>query len=73
MRDYLKKLRETLNLSQQSVADKLFVTRQYYQQIENGERQKSMDVSMAAKLALIFDIPVEQIISEEAKLSQEIA
>ena len=37
LRDYLKELRESKGLSQQNVADSIGITRQYYQQIENGE------------------------------------
>ncbi len=42
MRVYLKRLRSEKNESQQQVADKLGITRQYYNMIETGERQKDL-------------------------------
>lgn len=67
MRDYLKELRESKGLSQQNVADSIGITRQYYQQIENGERQKNMDVSLVVQLSNLFGISPEAIINEEQK------
>lgn len=45
MRQYLVSLRNEHGYSQQDVADKLNISRQYYQMIETGERQKKMDIS----------------------------
>lgn len=67
MRGYLKELREQKGFSQQNVADSIGITRQYYQQIENGERQKNMDVSLVVQLSNLFGIPPEAIIKEEQK------
>lgn len=67
MRDYLKELRESKGLSQQNVADSIGITRQYYQQIENGERQKNMGVSLVVQLSNLFGISPEAIINEEQK------
>ena len=61
MRTWLIKMREKHNLSQQDVANKLDITRQYYGLIENGERQKRMDITLAQKLADIFGITIEDI------------
>ena len=68
MRKWLKDIREKKKLSQQSVANNVGITRQYYNQIENGERQKDLDLSMATKLAKIFDVSIDWIIAEEEKL-----
>ena len=67
MRGYLKELRESKGLSQQNVADSIGITRQYYQQIENGERQKNMDVSLVVQLSNLFGISPEALINEEQK------
>ena len=64
-REYLKKLREQRNMSMQIVADKIGITRQYYQQIEAGERQKKMDVTLVIALSNLFEITPEQIIMQE--------
>ena len=67
MRGYLKELREQKGFSQQNVADSIGITRQYYQQIENGERQKNMDISLVVQLSNLFGISPEAIINEEQK------
>ena len=67
MRGYLKELREQKAFSQQNVADSIGITRQYYQQIENGERQKNMDISLVVQLSNLFGISPEAIINEEQK------
>ena len=59
MRGYLKELREQKGFSQQNVADSIGITRQYYQQIENGERQKNMDISLVVQLSNLFGISPE--------------
>lgn len=68
LRGYLKNVRTNKNLSQQEIATKLDISLSYYNQIENGERQKDLDLSMATKLAKIFDVSIDWIIAEEEKL-----
>lgn len=65
MREYLKELRENKGESQQSVAEKIGVTRQYYQLIESGERQSKMTIEMAKKLAAAFEVPIDTILKNE--------
>ena len=67
MREYLKNIREEKKLSQQEVAAGIGVTRQYYNLIENGERQKDMSVAMAEKLAEVLDVPLTVILDNERK------
>ena len=68
MRKWLKKLRIEHKISQQVVADKLKISQNYYANIENGERQKDLDLSLATKLAKIFGVSIDWIIAEEEKL-----
>ena len=65
VRKYLICLREQRNETQQLVADSIGLTRQYYQQIESGDRQKRMDIVLATKLADHFDVGVDYIIRQE--------
>ena len=51
MREYLIEARKKKGLTQQNVADAVGVSRQYYNMIENGERQQQMDITLATKLA----------------------
>lgn len=64
-RDYLIQLRGQRNESQQDVANALGITRQYYSLIENGDRQKRMDVMLIASLANHFGVPIAEIVSLE--------
>ena len=58
-----------LYVCQQDVADKLNKTRQYVNLIENGERQKDLDLSLVLNLSKIFGVSVDYIIAEEEKLN----
>lgn len=66
MRSWLKNLREKNNLTQQFVAEKLDISKQYYQMIEANERQKKMDITLATKISVLFDIPLASITQFEA-------
>lgn len=65
MRDWLLKARKEKNLTQLQVAEKLGVSESYYNYIENGTRQKKMDLPIASKLSEILGISVKQIIKLE--------
>lgn len=67
MREWLKKLRENSGLSQQEVAEKLNISRQYYQQIEAGDRQQNMDITLVAKLSDLLGVAIPIIIENERK------
>lgn len=68
MRDYLKNLRELNGMTMQAVADKIGISKQYYQMIESGERQKKMDFTLMTAISSAFAIPIEQIVEEEQAL-----
>jgi transcriptional regulator with XRE-family HTH domain len=70
-RTYLKELRERHNMSMQSVADKIGISRQYYQLIEAGERQKKMDITLLTKLSDLFGISLVDIAEREKSLHFE--
>lgn len=65
VRKYLMTLREQQNESQQNVADALGISRQYYSMIENGDRQKRMDVMLIAAISTHFCVPVAEIVAHE--------
>lgn len=54
LRDWLTKARKDLNLTQQDVAEKADIKRQYYGMIENGDRTPS--VSTAKKIAEVLQV-----------------
>ena len=65
MREYLKRLREGKGLSMQEMAEKLDISRQYYQMIESGERQKKMDITLVKGISAVLNVSLESIIEEE--------
>lgn len=65
IRKYLIEMREKKQLSQQIVADKIGISRQYYSAIEMGTRQKNMDITLVSALAKIFEVSLGEIIELE--------
>lgn len=65
MRKWLQAAREEKGLAQLDVAKKLDISASYYSYIESGDRQKKMDITLASKLSVIFDIPLQRIIELE--------
>lgn len=61
--DNIKKLREEKNLTQQQLADQLYVSRQTICRWENGSR--CPDLIMAKKLALELGISMDELVSDE--------
>lgn len=71
MRNYLVALRKEKNYTQKQVADKLDISESYYNQIENGERQKRMDITIIDRLAKALNISVSDIIRYENGVNKE--
>lgn len=66
-REWMKKKREEKSMTMKEMAEKLDITEAYYSYIESGARQKVMDISLAAKLAEIFSLSIQQIVELEAQ------
>lgn len=65
MRDYLVTLRKERGLTQKQLAQKLDISESYYNQIENGERQKRMDITIIDRLSAALSVPVSVLINYE--------
>lgn len=65
MREWMEACRKKANLTMREVADALDISESYYSLIESGERQKKMDITLVAKLAVVFKVSVDYIISCE--------
>lgn len=65
LRDYLKRERKKLGLTQREVADKLGISQNYYCDIENGNRQNEMRSNILTGLSKIFNLSVNEIIEME--------
>lgn len=62
MREWLKTLRIERGYTMKEMGELLHISESYYCAIENGDRQKKMDVTVAAGLACAFGVPVARII-----------
>ena len=67
MRKWMKDRRTELGLTQQSVANALGITTQYYQQIESGQRQKDLATSLVLGLATCFNMSPVEITNKEMR------
>lgn len=65
MRKYLILLRKQQGQSPEEVARAIGISPEYYCLIEREECQKRMDISLAARLAEHFGIPVAQLAANE--------
>ena len=65
MRKWLKQLRDEKKFTQALISKKLDISESYYNLIENGERQKDLDLSIVTKLAEIFNVTVDWIAEQE--------
>lgn len=65
MREWLIKLRG--DATQDEIANRLGITQQYYSYIENGERQRKMDIQICEKIAAVFGITVADVIRLESE------
>lgn len=54
MREQLKEIRKSKNLTQLQVANKLNIERSYYTKIERGQRTPSLDVALKIKEVLNY-------------------
>lgn len=66
VREYLIEAREKAGLTQQDVANRIGISRQYYQMVETGERQKRMDLYLAGGLSVVLNIPIAEIVQRES-------
>ena len=65
MREWMKTLRNERQLTMKDVSAKLGISESYYCAIENGSRQKKMDMVLVSGLASIFEVPLSAIFEYE--------
>jgi len=71
LREYLRDLRQAAGMSMADAAERFDISRQYYEMIESGERQRKMDITLISKISAVFGIPMETIIQHERDLYAE--
>lgn len=71
MRSYLKKLRDDNSVTQDALSEAIGISQNHYSNIENGARQKVIDLSLLVKIADYYSVPVQQLIEQELALLKE--
>ncbi|TCU71544.1 helix-turn-helix transcriptional regulator [Tissierella praeacuta] len=59
MRDKLRSLRKTMNISIEQIANKLNISKSFYYKIESGDRNPT--IALAKKICKLFDIDIDEI------------
>ena len=70
MREWLRTARREKKLTMKDMAAALGISESYYCAIENGERQKRLDIMVASTLAEVLGVSVAEIIRQEAESPQ---
>lgn len=70
MRTWLKEKRQAAGLTMAQMAEKLWITESYYSNIEAGKRQKELDLTIAAQLAHILHMSIEEIVACEKEVKE---
>ena len=65
LRVWLKDMRIEKGLTMKEVGAQLGISESYYCAIEAGDRQKKMDVTLAAGIATVFGRPIAEIVALE--------
>jgi len=69
MRNWLKQLREKKKLTMKCIAEKLGISESYYCSIENGIRQKRMDIVLISGIAEAVGISIAEAVEYEKQYS----
>lgn len=70
MREWLKDARTKKGLTMKDISSKLGISESYYCAIENGDRQKNMDITLVSGLSLALGISVSRIVKFEKEAPQ---
>ena len=67
MREWLRIARQAKGFTMKDLAERLNISESYYSLIENGERQKKMDIAIVNGLSKVLGIPFQKIVEFESK------
>lgn len=65
MREWLRDARQKRGFTMKQLAGELHISESYYCSIENGYRQRDMDISLVSKISAALKMPVKQILRFE--------
>lgn len=67
MREWLRASRKEKGFTAAEMGKELGISESYYCMIENGERQKKMDITLLSLIAQVLDKPITEIIRMETE------
>jgi|BioPla2DNA2_1021312.scaffolds.fasta_scaffold116090_1 transcriptional regulator with XRE-family HTH domain len=67
MRIWLRDKRLEAGLTMKEIGEKLHISESYYCEIENGNRQKKMDIVLLSGLSTILGVPIAEIVELESQ------
>lgn len=67
MRIWLRDKRLEAGLTMKEIGEKLHISESYYCEIENGNRQKKMDIVLLSGLSIILGVPIAEIVELESQ------
>jgi len=73
MREWLKNLRVEKGFTMKQLGDKLGISESYYCSIENGTRQRKMDVMLISGLSVALNTPISEIVRLESEYTSALA
>lgn len=65
MREWLEGIRKDAGLTMKEIAQKLGISESYYCAIENGTRQKRMEVALVSGISAATGVPVTRVLELE--------
>lgn len=65
MREWLRSLRMERGITMKDMGKRLGISESYYCAIENGDRQRNMDMLIASGISTIFDVPVSEVVAKD--------
>lgn len=67
-REWMKELRKEKKLKTREIAEILDISFQHYNDIENGRRNPSIELSI--RMANYFDVPIEKFLEDRTKFKR---
>lgn len=64
-REYLIEMRTQKGLTQRDISEQLGISESYYNLIENGVRQKNMNVTTLCRLAKALQVSITMLVDKE--------
>lgn len=71
-REYLITLRNKKGLTQLDISKSMGISESYYNLIEQGQRQKHMNITILYRLSKALEVPVKTLVNKEIDFAKEL-